>query len=114
MKCQLSWFPKYFVLPELQLRMEKHKFNNRDIPQRDSVQFLENRGSQIYPKTLLKTNFKCISHETLCEFRSVLTYLLDFQCDFSHLFAMAFLCSTEPRGEDDAKFSIDNVSYKFS
>ena len=51
---------------------------------------------------------------TLCEFRSVLTYLLDFQCDFSHLFAMAFLCSTEPRGEDDAKFSIDNVSYKFS
>ena len=43
MKCQLSWCPKYFVLLQLQLRMEKQKFNNRDIPQRDSVQFLENR-----------------------------------------------------------------------
>ena len=44
MKCQLSWFPNYFALPQLQLRIEKQKFNNRDIPQRDSVQFLENRG----------------------------------------------------------------------
>ena len=44
MKYQLSWFPNYFALPQLQLRMEKQKFNNRDIPQRDSVQFLENRS----------------------------------------------------------------------
>ena len=65
MKCQLSWFPNYFALPLLQLRMEKQKFNNRDIPQRDSVQFLENRRYQIFPKTLLKTYFKCISHDAL-------------------------------------------------
>ena len=58
MKCQLSWFPKYFALPELQLRMEKHKFNNRDIPQRDSVQFLEKSWLTNLPKNIIKDQFQ--------------------------------------------------------
>ena len=57
MKCQLSWFPKYFALPQLQLRMEKQKFNNRDIPQRDSVQFLEIAVNK-FTKNIIKDQFQ--------------------------------------------------------